>query len=85
MNKMISQLTGDSQIDKVIKEISTETCFDFELAKHFYLKTGDKDFCVELSRLHGRGYSSIALELLADAFAEKRAKEHMEILRREHT
>lgn len=65
-------MTGDPIIDKVIKDIATESSFDFETAKHFYLKTGDKDFCIELSILREIGYSSIALDQLADVFADKK-------------
>lgn len=77
----MNQLTGDRMIDEVIKEIATETCFDISLAKHFYMKTGDKNYCVELSRALEMGYCIEHLDFMAEAFATERAEfSHRQLL-----
>lgn len=67
-------LTGCKEIDEVISEISNETVFDIETAKHFYLITGNKEFCVELSNLHSMGYPFTHLEFLAKSYSSKEAE-----------
>lgn len=70
-----SPLTGHKEIDETIMEIKRETDFDLETAKHFYLMTGNKEFCVKLSTLHSMGYPFTYLEFLAKSYSSGEVRE----------
>ncbi|KAA9007279.1 hypothetical protein F4V43_01985 [Paenibacillus spiritus] len=66
-------LTGIKETDEDILEIARETVFNIRTAKEFFLITGDKEYCKELSFLFGKGYLFEHLEFLARQFALAKA------------
>lgn len=58
----------DEETEGIIKEIAEETIFDYDTAKYFYLRTGDKAFCIRLAELRAMGGTDIALETLTRAY-----------------
>lgn len=67
-------LIGVKEIDADILEIARETSFDVKTAKEFYLITGDKEYCKELSFLFAKGWELDQLEFVARSYALVKSK-----------